>query len=145
MRSARGLGSFATRPIRIPALAVLLLGLSAVLGNLSQWEQRDDLKAQAAVNSAEIKALTEANNDQAECRSRIVGYVEGLSITQDIALGDGILDRLGPNDDTVFDLAIQNYREAVGSLRLAKEYRERSVEVCAEDPDFDPATDIPQE
>lgn len=119
------------RPVRVPALAAVLVALSALVGNLAQWEYKDDLKAQ--VN---------ANNAQAECRSRIVGYVDGLDIDSRIAQGDGLLDRLGDSNDAIFEQAIADYRVAVGALKIAKEYREQAVEVCAADPAFDPDTDI---
>lgn len=117
--------------IRLPYLAVVLLSLSAIAGNVVQWQQKVDLETQA-----------KENNDQAECRSRIVGYVEGLQITLDLALGTGILDRLGANDDAVFQSAAEAYAEGVRHLDSARRYREDAVEVCVADPNFDPKRDI---
>lgn len=119
---------YIARPIRVPYLAMVLLAFSALAGNLAQWDEKGDLQRQGNVNNAE-----------AECRARIEGYVDGLSITQDIALGTGLLDRLGPNDDDVFQEAVEAYASAVRELEQAKGYQEDSVKICASDASFDPA------
>lgn len=121
------------RPVRIPAAAIVLLALSATAGNMVQWQQRGDLQAQA-----------DANNVEAECRSRIVGYVEGLSIELSVAEVFGLLEATGAEDLPVSrQEAVERATAAAGRLETAKDYRERSVQVCANNPGFDPTSDIP--
>lgn len=120
--------------LRIPAIWIALLAASALIGNVAQWIANDDLKAADA-----------ATNAASECRSRIIGYVDGLSIEQDSALGVALLDRTGASNDEVFREARKSYEDATARLTVAKDYRERAVEVCDADPDFEPQTDIPQE
>ncbi len=120
------------RPVRVPAVAVLLLALSAVFGNAAQGEQKTDLERQ-----------NNANNAEAECRSRIVGYVDGLKIDESLALGSAIIDRLDARDQVMFEEAIDRYRSAIGQLEIARDYREKAAEVCGDNPQFQPSTDIP--
>lgn len=114
-------------PVRIPRVALLLFAVSAVVGNFVQWQLNDDLKSQANVN-----------NDELECRERIEDYVDGLSIDLLTSLGSGILDRLGPSDDEAYREAIDEFTDAAEALVVAADYGARSVEVCSDNPDFDP-------
>jgi hypothetical protein len=134
---------FLTRPftarVRISGAAVVLLCASAVLGNVGQYIDRDRAEDQ-------LRAFRQAaalDNTEAQCRSRIVSYMDDLKDQRDNALGDGILDRLGPNDDETFNRAQAEFTEAVRRLDLAEPFRARAVEVCAANPEFDPEVNIP--
>lgn len=122
------------RPWPVPAMAIILLTASAIAGNLAQFDQKQDLKSQADLNNAE-----------SECRGRIVGYVEGLSIELSIAETLGLLDQVGAEDlPLTFEEAVDAATSAALRLNAAKDYRERSVEVCAANPNFNPTRDIPE-
>lgn len=118
---------YITRELRVPAWSFGLLAVSAFLGNAAQWVDRADLKAAADESKAE-----------AECRSRIVGYVEGLSISSSISLGRALVDRVGPRDDAAFDIERQRFAASIERLAAAKKIREKATEVCANDPGYDP-------
>lgn len=130
---------FLTRPfvarVRISGAAVILLCASAVLGNIGQYIDRDRAEDQLSA----FRAAAAVDNAEAQCRGRIVSYMDDLKDRRDNALGDGIIDRLRVNDDTRFQKASDDYAEAVRLIQEAQPVRARSVEVCAANPDFDPA------
>jgi hypothetical protein len=119
---------YVRQPVRTPAAVIALLALSALIGNAAQWQERGDLKSAA-----------EANNAEAECRSRIIAYVDGLRIQHDVLLGTGLLDRVGVQDGPTFAAVVEAYERVVTTLETAAPYRENAVEVCKADPDFDVA------
>lgn len=120
----------AARTLRVPAWAFGMLALSAFLGNAAQWVDRSDLKS-----------AQDASKEQTECRGRISGYVEGLSITNATALGSGLLALYSEGQDSArFRQERDLYDKTTRLLREATPYREQSVSVCAKDPDFDPET-----
>jgi hypothetical protein len=120
---------YVRQPVRTPAAVIALLALSALIGNAAQWQERGDLKTAA-----------EANNAEAECRSRIIAYVDGLRIQHDVLLGTGLLDRVGVRDDPAFADVVAAYDTVVTALEIAAPYRENAVEVCKADPGFDTAS-----
>lgn len=118
--------------VRIPAIWIALLAVSALIGNAAQWLERDSLRIENASNNAE-----------SECRSRINGYVEGLSIELSVAEAFGLLDATGSEDLPISrQEAVKRATDAASRLEVARSYRERAVEVCAENPHFNPQTDI---
>lgn len=129
---------FARARIFVSFPAVLMLAASAFIGTTGLVTAL--MYSQNQIS--EFREQASENDEQAQCRSRINGYVEGLSIAQDIALGSGLLDRLGPNDDSAFADSVRAYQEAVKQLQSAKDYREDAVDVCLRNPNFDPVTDI---
>jgi hypothetical protein len=129
---------FTTR-IRISGAAVILLCASALTGNFGQFIDR----ARADDQIKRLEASQDADTDEAECRSRIVGYVEGLSIELNVTGSLALLARREGSDLPItFDEALERAAAAAVRLEAAKGYRESAVEVCAENPDFDPTYDI---
>lgn len=104
------------------------MAISAFLGNAAQWIDRSDLKAAA-----------DESKEQTECRGRISGYVEGLSIANATALGSGLLALYAEGDESAtFQRERAAYRETTDLLRDAIPYRSDAVAVCAKDPAFEP-------
>ena len=92
------------------------------------------------------QSQADASDARAECRSRIANYTEGLSIELKVTEAMGLLNKVGAHDLTIsFDVAVVRAKAAAVRLEEARPYREDSVAICAENPDFDPKTDITPE
>jgi hypothetical protein len=118
--------------LRVPAWVIGLFAISAFLGNVAQWVDRGDLKAAADETKAET-----------DCRSKIIAYTDSLRIDLQIAEAVALLEKVGTDDDVVFNAAVVDATAAVADLKPAAKVRENATEICAKDPDFDVA-DIPR-
>lgn len=119
-------------------LAVVMLAVSAISGNVFQNADRSSLKSDLEQADQRIKSLEGQLDDisgEQECRSRIAAASETQSGRILLAIADLVIASRDRNDE-LGDVALAAVSSARTLLGPALDDREESVELCKANPNY---------